>query len=47
MTSILREMAIQAFFFLRREEIFQNFVAKTVFRERAMAQDASHSATFA
>jgi hypothetical protein len=47
MISILREMAMQAFFFPRREAIFQNFVAKTVFRERAIAQDASHSVTFA
>lgn len=40
-------MAIQAFFFPLRDAIFQNFVAHAIFRERAIAQAASHHATFA
>jgi hypothetical protein len=38
---------MHAFFLPRREAIFQNFVANRVFRERAIAQDASHKVTFA
>lgn len=47
MISIFRAMAIQAFFLPRRDAIFQNFVARTVFRERVIAQAASLNAAFA
>lgn len=46
MTSIVRAIAMQAFFFPRREAIFQNFVDKPLFLVRAIAQAASHNATF-
>jgi len=42
MTSIFRAMTMQTFFFPRRDAIFQNFVARKLLRERAIAPAASH-----
>jgi len=47
MTRIVLAIAIHAFFFPRRDANFQNFVDNALFLVRAIAQAASHKATFA
>lgn len=47
MTKMVLPVAIHAFFFPRRDAIFQNLVDKRLFLVRATAQADSHNATFA